>query len=97
MRLLLLAVLLAPATPGQDFRGRIRIKPLVPPLTQPWTPQAPPAGVQVVKPNPAARPCSVPLLQVTPPEVDSAMLVPPPSQAARIRMVPLPAPPCGDR
>ena len=36
MRLVSLAALLAPAVLGQDFRGQIKLKPLVPPITQPW-------------------------------------------------------------
>ena len=100
MRLLTLAVLLAPLVPGQNFRGQIRIKPLVPPLSQPWNATRPLVGVrpapEIRLMNPAAvsRPCSVPLLQVTPRELDAKIHVAPPSAGARMPVVEPPAPPC---
>ncbi len=100
MRLLALAVLLAPLAPGQNFRGQIKIKPLVPPLSQPWNAPRPlmrvhPApGIQLMNPAAVSRPCSVPLLQVTPRELDLKMHVAPPSAGARMPVVEPPAPPC---
>jgi hypothetical protein len=96
MRLLALAILLAPIVPAQSFQGQIKPRPLVPPLSQPWTQrQAVPPAIPA---KPAARsgPCSIPTLTVVPRKVDSKMLVPTPEAGTRMPLAALPAPPCGE-
>ena len=91
MRLLSLAALLAPSLLGQDFRGQIKLKPLLPPLTQPWKTQPVAAPkLEVIE----SVSCSVPLLNVMPAETDRKMLVAPPSSGFHMRIVTPPAPPC---
>ena len=94
MRLLSLAALLAPALLGQDFRGQIKLKSLVPPLTQPWKTQPVTAPkLEVIE----SVSCSVPLLNVLPVETDQKMLVTPPSSGFHMRNVTPPAPSCADK
>ena len=97
MRLLFSVAVLAPALFGQDFRGQIKLKPLVPPLSQPWKAQPVLGGVTVLKQQviESSGPCAVPLLQVTPVETDQQMLVAPPSTGFHMRQVTPPAPSCG--
>ena len=98
MRLLPLAALLAPALLGQDFRGQIKLKPLVPPLNQPWK-ALPQTGLitklkqQVIE----SGPCAIALLNVTPVESDQKMLVTPPATGFHMRDVTPPAPSCSDK
>ncbi|MBS1858451.1 MAG: hypothetical protein JST11_23985 [Acidobacteria bacterium] len=97
MRILALAVLLLPALPAQNFQGRIKLPPLVPPLSQPWTQrQAIPPLIQG-RPSAQSGPCSIPLLNVMPREADRRMLVPTPEEpGSRMPVVNPPAPPCAD-
>jgi hypothetical protein len=95
MRLLSLAALLAPTLLGQDFRGQIKLKPLLPPIGQPWKFQAPPT--RVIEQSAPSRPCAVPLLNTKPVETDSKMLVPPPANGFHMRQVTPPAPSCADQ
>ena len=99
MKLLPLAALLAPVLVGQDFRGQIKLKALVPPLNQAWKAQPALGGVTVLKQQVVelAGPCSVPLLNVTPVETDQRMLVTPPSTGFHMRNVTPPAPSCADK
>jgi hypothetical protein len=97
MRLISLAALLVPSLLGLDFRGNIKLKPLVPPLTQPWKLQSLPGPVTVLKQVFASASCAIPLLTVTPVETDSKMLVTPPSQGFHIRHVTPPSPSCADK
>jgi hypothetical protein len=95
MRLVSLAALLAPAVLGQDFRGQIKLKPLVPPITQPWKSLNP---ITVLKQPPAqSGTCGIPLLNVTPVETDQKMLVTPPATGFHMRNVTPPAPSCADK
>ena len=98
MRLLPLAALLAPALLGQDFRGQIKLKPLVPPLNQPWKTQ--PSTALIVKLQQQVHEsgtCAVPLLNVTPVETDKQILVTPPAQGFHMRNVTPPATSCADK
>jgi hypothetical protein len=98
MRLLFLGALLLPALMGQDFRGQIKIKPLVPPLNQPWKAQPALGGVTVLKQQVVeSGPCSIPLLNVVPVEGDQQMVVTPPSTGFHMRNVTPPAPSCADK
>jgi hypothetical protein len=98
MRLMSLAVLLAPALLGQDFRGNIKLKPLVPPLTQPWKSPSLPCPITVLKQQVIeSGPCAIPLLNVTPAPTDPQSLVTPPATGFHIRQVTPPAPSCADK
>lgn len=98
MRLMSVAALLAPVLLGQDFRGQIKLKPLVPPLTQPWKAKPAPGGVVVLKQQVIeSGPCAVPLLQVAPVEGDKQMMVTPPATGFHMRQVTPPAPSCADK
>lgn len=97
MRLVSLATLLLPALlPGQDFRGQIKTKPLLPPISQPWKFQAPPKP-QVIEQVAPSRPCAVPLLNTKPVATDQKMVVPPPADGFHMRQVTPPAPSCADQ
>jgi hypothetical protein len=96
MRLLSLAALLAPALIGQDFRGSIKLKPLLPPIAQPWKFQAPPKP-EVIERAVPSRPCAVPLLNTKRVETDGKMVVPPPANGFHMRQVTPPAPSCADQ
>jgi len=90
-----LALLFVFAATAQDFRGQIRMKPLVPPLREPGTLHLEPAAA--VSPAPP-RLCAVPLARVTPRDVDPKMIRPPSeSPAAPIPIVTPPAPACDER
>src|SRR5215471_10235910 len=95
MRLFCGFILCAPAVLAQNFTGQIRMKSLVPPISQPWTaPKAAPARPQRPVANLGA--CSIPLLKVPAVDADSRMLITPPAQQGSIRTVTPPAPPCDE-
>jgi hypothetical protein len=91
MRLLFLALLLAPALPAQNFTGQIKGKSLLPPISQPW--KAMPA-LTIAKVASVSRTCSIPLLVVPPKDVDQQMVIVPPSTGFAVQVVTPPAPPC---
>jgi hypothetical protein len=94
MRFLCLAALLLPALQAQDFTGRIKMKPLLPPINQPWNSIGAKPIFRIAAPPAETSPCSIPLLPVNPVETDAAMVVPPPSGNFAGRVVTLAAPPC---
>ena len=78
MRLLLLAAIVIPVLQAQNFRGQIKLKPLLPPLSQTWGPpaQAPALPRQIIVEMPAAAEalrCSIPLINTVPGDVDAGM------------------------
>ena len=87
MRILILAILLAPLK-GQDFHGQIKLKSLVPPLSQPWK-----TGQRVIEAT-VSKPCAIPLLKAKPNDTDSKMKITPPATGFHIRQVTPPAPSC---
>ena len=91
MRLLSFALLLAPALLAQNFNGQIKLKSLVPPISQPWKPAQ---SLSIAKVAGEVRHCSIPLLVVPPKEVDQQMLIAPPATGFAVRVVTPPAPPC---
>ena len=97
MRFLALAALLVPALSGQDFRGKIQLTPLVPPLNQPWKPLPFSGVMRVIEQSARPDPCAVPLLNVIPVETDKQILVTPPATGFSMRQVTPPAPSCADR
>ena len=94
MRFLYLAALLLPALTAQDFTGRIKMKPLLPPINQPWNSIGAKPIFRIMAPPAGTSPCSIPLLPVNPAETDSAMVLPPPNGNFAGRVVTSPAPPC---
>jgi hypothetical protein len=93
MRLLALVLLLLPALPAQNFTGQIKMKSLVPPISQPWkTPQSLP----IVKLAEVPKTCSIPLLVVPPKDVDSRMIIAPPATGFSMKVVTPSAPPCSE-
>jgi hypothetical protein len=93
MRLLALTLLLLPAIPAQNFTGQIKMKPLVPPISEPWkTLQSQP----ILKLAEARKTCSIPLLVVPPKDVDSRMTITPPAAGFAMKVVTPPAPPCSE-
>jgi hypothetical protein len=97
MRLVLLATLLSPALLAQNFRGKIQLKPLVPPLSKPWPVQPSVSELSMLKPLQVQRPCSIRLLESKPNEVDSQMRVTPPPEGFHVRVVTPPAPACDEK
>jgi len=97
MRLVLLSILFSAMLPAQNFRGQIKLKPLVPPLSEPWTVRPSVNELSLLQPLPVQRPCSIRLLEAKTNEIDSNMLVSPPAEGFHMRVVTPPAPPCDEK
>jgi hypothetical protein len=91
MRLFSLALLAAAALPAQNFNGQIKLKSLVPPISQSWKPAS---TLTIAKVASVSRTCSIPLLVVPPKEADQQMLIAPPATGFAMKVVTSPAPPC---
>jgi hypothetical protein len=94
MRIALLALLALPVLPAQDFRGQIRMKPLLPPLDKAWKA---PKNVLAIPRAPATTTCSIPPLSVEVVEADPKMAIAPPAKGFAVRVVTPPAPSCEPR
>ena len=103
MKLRFLLALLPCAAVAQNFQAAPRLTPILPRMDQPWTTTRPvgnPAVGLPLAPAGKAAPtqaCSIPLLVVTPLEVDTAMIVRPQANAeSKMPQVKPPAPSCAD-
>jgi hypothetical protein len=97
MRLLALTLLLIPAIPAQNFTGQIKMKSLVPPISEPWKSQQSELMMKLAEARKLAeapKTCSIPVLVVPPKDVDSRMMIQPPATGFATRVVTPPAPPC---
>jgi hypothetical protein len=95
MRLVLLLALVLPAMPAQNFQRQIKMKPLLPPINQPWkSPNSGPRLLIAATPRTGTSPCSIPLLPAKPVETGDAIVVAPRKGNFAMRMVTPPAPPC---
>ena len=89
MRYLFIAFLALPTLVAQNFHGQIQVRPLLPPIGQPWN-----SVLTARNTAPQARQCSVPLLQITPRQIDPRIFIQGQSTVSRMPGVTVPAPPC---